>query len=60
MILYGNESWVVMGEFAKGPGGFHHWAARQITGMKATHGGAESGDNPSGDVNGSRKAPPHE
>ena len=33
MLLYGNKSWVVTGEMLKVLDGFHHWAARRITGM---------------------------
>ena len=39
VILYGDESWVVMGEMLKILEGFHHWAQRRITGMtKKKHG----------------------
>ena len=33
VILYGNESWVLTREMIKVLEGFHHQAARRITGM---------------------------
>ena len=33
VILYGSESWVVMGAMLKVLEGFHHRAARRIAGM---------------------------
>ena len=38
VLLYISESWVVTGEMIMVLEGFHHWAARHITGMTATHG----------------------
>ena len=38
VLLYGSESWVVTGEMLTVPEGFHHRAARRITGMTATRG----------------------
>ena len=35
VLLYGSEIWVVMGEMLKVLEGFHHRAARRITGMTA-------------------------
>ena len=36
VLLKVSESWVVTGEMLKVLEGFHHWAARRITGMTAT------------------------
>ena len=33
VLLYGSESWVVMGEMLNVLEGFHHQVARRITGM---------------------------
>ena len=41
VILYGSKSWVVTRDMLKVPEGFHHWAARHITGMTATRGAGE-------------------
>ena len=38
LLLYGSGSWVVTGEMLNVLGGFHHRAARHITGMMATCG----------------------
>ena len=38
VLLYGTERWVVTEEMLKVFKGFHHWAERRITGMKATGG----------------------
>ena len=38
MLLYFSESWVVTGSILTFLEGFHHWAARRITRMTATHG----------------------
>ena len=35
VILYGRNSWVVMGDMIKVLEGFHHRAERRITGMTA-------------------------
>ena len=37
VLLYGSESWVVMGEMLKVLEGFHHQAARRIMGTTETH-----------------------
>ena len=44
VLLYGSESWVVTGAMLKVLEGFHHWAARQITGM-TTKGVADGSSN---------------
>ena len=38
VLLYSSESWVMMGEVLKVLEGFHHQAARRITGMMVTYG----------------------
>ena len=38
VLLYGSESWVVMGEMLNFLEGFHHQAARRITKMTETRG----------------------
>ena len=38
VILYGSEIWVVAGDMIKVLEGFHHRAARRITGMTAIRG----------------------
>ena len=38
VLLYVSESWVVVGTMLKSLEGFHHWAARQITGITETGG----------------------
>ena len=38
VLLYRSESWLVMGEMLKILEGFHHWAAKSITGMTTTRG----------------------
>ena len=38
VLLYESKIWVVMGDMLKVLEGFHHRAARRITGMTATHG----------------------
>ena len=38
VLLYGIESWVVMGEMLNVLEGSHHWATRWIRGMMATRG----------------------
>ena len=42
VLLYGSESWGVIGAILKVLDGFHHREAQRITGMKAWH--AEYGD----------------
>ena len=37
-LLYVSEIWVVTGEMLKVLEGFHHWAARKITGMTEKRG----------------------
>ena len=42
VLLYRSESWVVTGSMIEVLEGFHHWAARRITGMtvrRTTSGG---------------------
>ena len=38
VLLYESKIWVVMGDMIKVLEGFHHRAARRITGMTAIHG----------------------
>ena len=40
LLLYCIDSWLVTGETLNILEGFHHWAARHITGMKTTYGAA--------------------
>ena len=37
VLLYGSESWMVMGEILKVLEDFHHWVARKITAMTTRH-----------------------
>ena len=46
VLLYGSESWVVIGEMIKVLDGFHHWEARRIIGIKKLVGRAWSKNKP--------------
>ena len=46
VILYGSEIWVVTGEMIKVLEGFHHRAARWITGMAETRGAGREWEYP--------------
>ena len=46
VLLYGSESWVVMGATLKVLEGFHHRASRLITGMAATRGAGRKWEYP--------------